>query len=265
MRLICPNCGAQYEVDEAVIPDAGRDVQCSNCGHTWFQPPAHLDKETAEELDIEVPAPEAPADPAPTRKELDPDVANVLREEAALEAEARKAEAEGLETQPDLGIDESAQAAADRSAAARARMARLRGIDEAEEAAALDGMPVPPGSRKELLPDVEEINSSLRATQDRDVVEEMPIEPGVEQPPEVVRKGSSGKWAFRVIVILALIALALYVFAAQIVQAVPQTEPILTSYVGFVNGLRDQVDPMIADAVASLKGLLGMGEDAAQP
>ncbi len=37
MRLICPNCGAQYAVDERVIPDAGRDVQCSNCGNTWFQ------------------------------------------------------------------------------------------------------------------------------------------------------------------------------------------------------------------------------------
>jgi len=37
MRLTCPNCEAQYEVDEAVIPEGGRDVQCSNCGHTWYQ------------------------------------------------------------------------------------------------------------------------------------------------------------------------------------------------------------------------------------
>ncbi|TKD21794.1 hypothetical protein FBT96_07735 [Rhodobacter capsulatus] len=38
MRLICPRCGAQYEVDDVVIPAAGRDVQCSGCGQTWFQP-----------------------------------------------------------------------------------------------------------------------------------------------------------------------------------------------------------------------------------
>ena len=38
MRLICPNCGAQYEVDDSVIPEDGRDVQCSGCGHGWFQP-----------------------------------------------------------------------------------------------------------------------------------------------------------------------------------------------------------------------------------
>lgn len=37
MRLICPNCDAQYEVDAAMIPASGRDVQCSNCGRTWFQ------------------------------------------------------------------------------------------------------------------------------------------------------------------------------------------------------------------------------------
>jgi len=41
MRLVCPNCSAQYEIDGSMIPDGGRDVQCSNCGHTWFElPPA---------------------------------------------------------------------------------------------------------------------------------------------------------------------------------------------------------------------------------
>lgn len=37
MRLICPNCDAEYEVDDSAIPDSGRDVQCSSCGHGWFQ------------------------------------------------------------------------------------------------------------------------------------------------------------------------------------------------------------------------------------
>jgi len=40
MRLVCPNCAAQYDVDDRVIPEGGRDVQCSNCGHSWFQTPA---------------------------------------------------------------------------------------------------------------------------------------------------------------------------------------------------------------------------------
>lgn len=37
MRITCPNCNAQYEVGEDMIPSEGRDVQCSNCGTTWFQ------------------------------------------------------------------------------------------------------------------------------------------------------------------------------------------------------------------------------------
>ncbi len=37
MRLICPKCGAQYEVADDAIPPGGRDVQCSNCQTSWFQ------------------------------------------------------------------------------------------------------------------------------------------------------------------------------------------------------------------------------------
>ena len=37
MRLVCPNCGARYEVPEENIPASGRDVQCSACYTTWFQ------------------------------------------------------------------------------------------------------------------------------------------------------------------------------------------------------------------------------------
>jgi predicted Zn finger-like uncharacterized protein len=37
MRLVCPKCVAQYEVDDNAIPESGRDVQCASCGHTWFQ------------------------------------------------------------------------------------------------------------------------------------------------------------------------------------------------------------------------------------
>ncbi len=56
MRLICPNCDAQYEVDAAMIPASGRDVQCSNCGKTWFQGP---DESGA----VRVPDPETQTEP----------------------------------------------------------------------------------------------------------------------------------------------------------------------------------------------------------
>ncbi|MFP4328891.1 MAG: zinc-ribbon domain-containing protein, partial [Paracoccaceae bacterium] len=133
MRLICPNCGAQYEVPNDVIPQDGRDVQCSSCGHTWFQKHPAEDAGLAEELEQPLPepdwqdeewpdataepephpepapqpgpepeAPEAATAPEPGRRPLDPEVARLLREEAEQEARARAAEAAGgLESQPD--------------------------------------------------------------------------------------------------------------------------------------------------------------------
>lgn len=37
MRLTCPNCTAAYDIDAGLIAPDGREVQCSECGHTWFQ------------------------------------------------------------------------------------------------------------------------------------------------------------------------------------------------------------------------------------
>lgn len=37
MRIVCPKCVAQYEVDDSAIPETGREVQCANCNHIWFQ------------------------------------------------------------------------------------------------------------------------------------------------------------------------------------------------------------------------------------
>jgi len=95
MRLQCPNCDAEYEVGASAIPFEGRDVQCSNCGHGWFQ--AHPDFEADYEIESVLYDPPPPLAqgkevPAPLpRRELDPEALRVLREEVALE-EAKRAE-----------------------------------------------------------------------------------------------------------------------------------------------------------------------------
>ncbi|WP_068114300.1 zinc-ribbon domain-containing protein [Tropicimonas marinistellae] len=77
MRLICPNCGAQYAVDDRVIPETGRDVQCSNCGNSWFQKHPDFDPELSEELSWESPgaapvaAPQSPPKPDPVPDAVD--------------------------------------------------------------------------------------------------------------------------------------------------------------------------------------------------
>ena len=135
MRITCPNCGAQYEVPDQVIPDEGRDVQCSNCGNTWFQEhPDHTNSgdddreliaepsnepenepdpqpetdprpepEPEPEFDDEIDEEPAHAEedtPEPQARELDPEVADILREEAELETRLRESEASvGIESQ----------------------------------------------------------------------------------------------------------------------------------------------------------------------
>ncbi len=36
MRLTCPNCGAEYETPEGLIPAGGKHVQCTACHTRWF-------------------------------------------------------------------------------------------------------------------------------------------------------------------------------------------------------------------------------------
>ncbi|KIC16651.1 zinc-ribbon domain-containing protein [Leisingera sp. ANG-DT] len=333
MRLTCPNCAAQYEVPEDVIPPEGRDVQCSNCGQTWFQAAAGADaaedaalenigieeafaraaeaeakekserelaakaeqdaepepepqpepepepetgtsERPAQEADPEEaetaaeppqdsteddaagqpgadedisdeapePEPEQALQPPQRGRSLDPEMSDILREEAAREAELRAAESQSLETQPDLGLEEAAPAedeAARRSRQARDRMARMRGEDPRQIAAAESG------SRKELLPDIEEINSTLRSAGS--------AAPAPQADPEalpVPRKSSFAR-GFALSVIAALILLMIYDKAPLIAEKLPQADPVLSSYVDWVDQARLWLDNQVKSVTAT--------------
>ncbi len=36
MIITCPNCNKQFRIDNSLIPDEGRDLQCGSCNHIWF-------------------------------------------------------------------------------------------------------------------------------------------------------------------------------------------------------------------------------------
>ncbi len=103
MRIICPNCEAHYEIEAEAIPPGGRDVQCSACGHNWFQSPEQagsgLPPQDYDDLPEDIAATEeadAPElDEAEPRPSLDPALRAFLREEAEREAAARRDEAQG--------------------------------------------------------------------------------------------------------------------------------------------------------------------------
>ena len=266
MRLVCPNCGAQYEVDDRVIPEGGRDVQCSNCGHGWFQKHPDQDAELAEELgtvpqvaDPEEtpelapdPAPEpepAPEtepepDPAPTPapQGLDDGVRDILRQEAEFELEQREHDREQLESQPDLGLEDLDPEEA-RRRTVQERMARLRGLDEIPDEIEEDS-----GARRDLLPDIEEISSSL----DGDGVDVGNLPPDVEETPA---KRGGFRRGFLTMLLLAAILAVIYVFAPQLAEQVPALKPYLDSYVDLVNKGRVALDGLMQSAIGKMQGV----------
>lgn len=269
MRLTCPNCDAQYEVPDEVIPTEGRDVQCSNCGHTWFQPPAGAaaqdtadedDRATLsrDEQDEDDAHPHGGRDDdgfdddfedefedgdedgddrdrrmvgihsaAPEGRGIDPDVSDILREEAARESRLRAREAEALESQPDLGLDAfPGDEPKRRAREAHDRMARIRGEEpELQEQGS--------GSRRALLPDIEEINSTLRGS-DTKASTPAPVTPGR------TRKRRSGGFTRGLVMMLLFgaVLFLLYANAPQIALSVPQADPMLSAYVALIDQAR---------------------------
>ena len=36
MIITCPNCNKKFKIDNSLIPDEGRDLQCVSCNHVWL-------------------------------------------------------------------------------------------------------------------------------------------------------------------------------------------------------------------------------------
>ena len=36
MIITCPNCNKQFKIENSLIPDEGRNLQCGSCNNVWF-------------------------------------------------------------------------------------------------------------------------------------------------------------------------------------------------------------------------------------
>jgi predicted Zn finger-like uncharacterized protein len=319
MRLICPSCGAQYEVDADLIPDAGRDVQCSACGHVWFEEPgasvaAEAGVAALPEVE-EAPATVADAPPVQVRaprRTVTPAIAEILREEAEREKAARAAEAQAaLERQEELPLvvpervaetaeppaaapepapaakpevpeasagpvqtsavperDKAEGGGTDVAAALRAMVARA--VEEPPTVRPVPSMGVPaaavrpaepppvrpappaPVPRRDRLPDIEEINSTLN--------------PGLsgaarmEAREPTKQGGRSFRLGFGLVLLVAAGLALVYVYAPRIVVALPQSEGVIGTYVAAVDEGRLWLDLRLQDLLA----MMGGAEDSAE-
>ena len=248
MRLTCPNCGAQYAVDPAVIPAEGRDVQCSSCGYTWFQ--LHPDAEVA-------PLEEPLLEEALPRRAPDPEALNILREEADRERAARAAARAPLESQteleiplpaataPEPGDPVAVPAAAPPPEAATPARARSGGIgaltdDERAHRAA---------PRRKVLPDIEEINSTLSA----DGSGRAQVAVTARQ----AREAQGRRLGFGLAVGLFAALALLYVQGPRVAGAVPAFAPALDAYVAAIDDARRWLDGALRAAVEPIEAETG--------
>jgi len=287
MRLVCPNCDAEYEIDDAAIPKGGRDVQCSNCGHAWYQNHPEIEAEQEAEADlydappgavvhsapepepeiVETPEPEpdlagdedGESVAVPKARSLDETVLAVLREEAERETAARQAETAPkpvIETQTEMPLVSEGSG----MAAAVRRLARLRSgaeaapvVAEPEPALAPASAPVQK-SRSQLLPAIEEINSTLRATGDRSSDEDNAV---VDSMVDLTKPKGGFRRGFITLVVLAVLVVVLYVAAPFIKAKVPALAGVMDGYVVAVDAARVWLDTSLRGLVATLRGYAG--------
>ncbi|GGL57141.1 zinc-ribbon domain-containing protein [Wenxinia marina] len=179
------------------------------------------------------------------RQTVSPDVQQILREEAAREEAARRAARETFGTQEDLNLDAppppsppdtlsavpTAPVPGDeqRAEESRRRMARIKGEPAPPTSAAVTGGPA---ARRDLLPDIEEINSTLRPRTER-------APPPAPEPTEGERREKEWRRGFRlgfgIVAIVMVLLAAVYIQAPRIAAWLPAAAPALGGYVEAVD------------------------------
>ncbi|MEX0368370.1 MAG: zinc-ribbon domain-containing protein [Ruegeria sp.] len=205
------------QAEPAETEEAEQPAEAAEDMHFPFVEAGDTGDEPEEEVEDEPVAASAGRERA-----LDPAVAAILQQEAAHEAELRAREAETLESQPDLGLETHGSADSGPAAAA----------GQVDEPAAAD-------SRKDVLPDIDEINSTLRGNVEAAATEQ-------DMAGVAPRKSASFLRGFALMVLIGLALFMLYANAPQITQAVPQADPMINAYVALVDQARVWLDAKAA-------------------
>ncbi len=265
MRIVCPNCNAQYEIDPALLPPEGREVQCSGCGTVWFQKPGETtpiaaasqpelsaapdkaaqpaaeptpEPDTPPEPDApeptEMAAPQSPPPVTSAPKPVDEKVLGILREEAAFETRQRERDRSVLESQPELGI---LGAAPWPSTATPGKMDASDSSTQHSDTLLKET----PGTNAPAFPDIDDISATLEpigrgrkfsATASDSA---SPTENNAESAQSNFLRGLI--WP----IVVAAVLMALYLAAPALSRTIPAITPALAGYVMLVDGLRDSL------------------------
>jgi hypothetical protein len=94
------------------------------------------------------------------------------------------------------------------------------------------------GSRRDRLPDIEAINSTLRSSNDRKF--------SLNESNSTINNKKRGfKTGFITVAFIALNLAAIYIFAPNIAKTVPQVDPFLSNYVLVIDQCRTWLDDQL--------------------
>jgi predicted Zn finger-like uncharacterized protein len=217
MRLTCPNCGADYEVPEGMLPAGGRHVQCSICHTRWFQQGAAAavveEDQIIHRLERLQPRPRPVPAPVPQP---------VVEEEAAAEPEAETA-------------GEARQAAAP--------------IPFPVPDPPRRDLPTKPAERPTVARPAQVPDEPVRTAPRLDLGETARSEAARPAPPRSRFLGG-----LLLVLVPFLIAFGAYRFNDEIAAEVPAAAPALDTYAAAIDGWRAEIERRIAEFRAPREG-----------
>ena len=286
MRLICPNCDAQYEVSDDAIPPGGRDVQCSNCQLSWFQ----TEKPTIpgrEQSQLITPKEPEPSEDAPVQNELtEAPPEDVATKEAEVPAETAAEETADITTPVPDPAPEPQRKPLDDAVASILREEAALGASTAVATSPVAKPPATEASKPPAAP--------VEADETRQRIAQMPADEGGTSTSTVANSSTAAdanadaahlrtvpsineinatlraraqandtsglteaekeeavqrrgfRRGFFFILILLAILILPYVFADQITENLPQTTGFMASYVTMVDQLRVTLSEMVS-------------------
>ena len=216
MLIKCPNCDAQYEVPNEIIPSTGRDVQCSSCSKTWFvtgQSDKKIVKDKASNYKTqkkdELPKFETTESFLTEKANNDVDVnaLEILREEADREIRARAI---------DGGSGENTQKPSIKKA--------IKNNNKVNN---------------KSLPDNIEIGTTLEET----------LAPNYSVADRIKYKNKSGKAGFFVGIVITIICWGAYSYSDLISQSVPEIARYMDIYKNYVQSMLATRDDLLQNLI----------------
>ena len=108
------------------------------------------------------------------------------------------------------------------------------------------GTAVAGAARRDLLPDIDMINSTLRSDAERGAAH------AGDDDEMVVERRRGFRMGFGIVLLIVAALIGLYVAAGWLAQTVPALAPLLAAYVEMANGFRAWIDGLLAAGTAGL-------------